>query len=111
MTISVMAARELLGCSRTSLARRAGVSATTVRNFEMGVWMPHELLIVAMQRAGCWRRVQREGPRREAEEGTALMTGRRRAVIHHSSTLILFLRKTLGFVEQPAPVDSPKRDR
>jgi len=54
MTITgaqVKAARELLGWTRWHLAKQAGVSLTTVRDFELGLRTVGESLVAAMQRA------------------------------------------------------------
>jgi DNA-binding XRE family transcriptional regulator len=54
MTITsaqVKAARELLGWTRWHLAKQAGVSLTTIRDFELGLRIVGESLIAAVQRA------------------------------------------------------------
>jgi transcriptional regulator with XRE-family HTH domain len=54
MTITgdhVKAARELLGWTRGEVARKAGVSVPTVRDFELNLRTVGEPLIAAMQRA------------------------------------------------------------
>ncbi len=44
-------ARELLGWSRVRLGSRCGLSHTSLRRFELGVWFPKSERLAAIQRA------------------------------------------------------------